>query len=374
MAIDRTLFPKLGFGMMRLPRLEGGAVDVEQTKRMVDAYLAAGMNYFDTAYMYCDGKSELAVKEALTSRYPRESFFLTDKLPSSEIHSKEDRDRILSEQLEKTGAGYFDIYLMHGVQDDNIEDYDTNYDCFNWAFEQKKAGKVRHVGCSFHGTPALLTRLLDKYPEIEVVQIQLNYRDWDSPTICSGELYRILEERGIPVLVMEPVKGGSLASLEEDVAAEMKAFHPDKSLASWALRFVGSLPGVMTILSGMSTEAQMADNIGTFKDFAPLSDEERTIIQNVVGKLNASPAIGCTACRYCTKGCPMQINIPEIFRVLSGERMAPGASRAEFYYKFLIEAGSGRASDCLRCGQCEHICPQHLPIIDLIAEAAEKFE
>lgn len=373
MAIDRTKFPKLGFGMMRLPAISEGVYDIEQVKNMVDSYINAGMNYFDTAYMYCGGQSECIAKEALVQRYPRDSFYLTSKLPCGEIKSYEDRDRVLNHQLEKTGAGYFDIYLMHGVQDNNVEEFER-FDCFNWGREQIAAGKIKHLGFSFHGTPECLEKVLDKYPFIEVVQIQLNYRDMEAPAINSRRIYEILAERNIPIIVMEPVKGGSLASTDAETEAAMNKVRPGASVASFALRFVASLPAVMITLSGMSNEEQMNDNIKTFKNFEPLTDEEQDIIAAAVEKLNSSPVIPCTACRYCTKGCPMQINIPEIIRAVNAQRIDPKQSRADGYFKMIIDGGSGRPSACVGCGQCERICPQHLSIIDAMKEAAEKFE
>ena len=278
MSVDVTKMPKLGFGMMRLPEKDG-ELDLEQICKMVDAYLASGMNYFDTAYMYCGGKSESIVKKALVERHPRESFTLTTKLPQWMMDEGiEGRDRIFNDQLARTGAGYFDYYLLHSVEDGANYDGYVKYDCFNWAKKKKEEGLIKHFGFSFHGTPELLDKILSEHPEVEIVQIQMNYADWDNPLIQSGRLYEVLRKYDMPFLVMEPVKGGSLASAGKEIEAEMKRVHPDASIASWALRFAASLPGVATVLSGMSNEEQMEDNIKTFRNFVPLNEEEKAVI------------------------------------------------------------------------------------------------
>ena len=372
MPIDLTKMPKLGFGLMRLPEKDG-AIDHEQVCKMVDEYISAGLNYFDTAYVYHGGNSEVEAGKAIVARYPRESFYLASKLPAWSIKSFEDRDRIFNEQLSRATVDYFDFYLLHSLEDGyNYETYEK-FDCFNWALEQKAAGRIRHFGFSFHGTPELLVKVLDKHPEVEFVQIQLNYADWDDPIIQSGALYEILSSRGIPIIVMEPVKGGTLANLRPELADKFKQAAPDASAASWALRFVASLPGVMTILSGMSNEEQMKDNIKTFGNFTPLSDGERAVIKEVTDIMHNVKLIGCTACRYCTDGCPMSINIPEIFKAVNALRLNDESWRAKNHYNRVTAAG-GKAKDCIGCGQCEGVCPQHLPIIELIAEASSKLD
>ena len=369
MSIDLKTMPKLGFGLMRLPEKDG-IIDHEQVCRMVDSYMKAGMNYFDTAYVYHGGKSEIAAREALVKRYPRESFMIATKLPAWEIKKAEDVERIFNEQLERAGVDYFDFYLLHSIEDGSNYDTYVKYDCFDWCMKRKAEGKIKHFGFSYHGSPELLEEIVDKHPEIEFVQIQLNYLDRTNPVVRSQRLYEILHARNIPIIVMEPVRGGMLANMAPEIEAKFKKRQPQKSVASWALRFVGSLPGVMTILSGMSNEEQMNDNIGTFTKFEPLVDDEFRIIDEVTEELLSMPQIGCTACKYCCDGCPMKISIPDVFRTINTLRRYPDDWRSKNFYSGLIQR-SGKASDCVGCGQCEGVCPQHLPIIKLMKEAAD---
>ena len=373
MSIDLSKMPKLGFGLMRLPEKDG-AIDLEQVCRMADAYLAAGLTYFDTAYVYHGGHSEEAVKEVLTKRHPRDSFTVATKLPAWCMKEAADRDRIFGEQLERTGLEYFDFYLLHSVEDGTNGDTYERLDCYNWAMEKKARGKIRHFGFSFHGSPEYLEKLLDAHPEVEFVQIQLNYADWENPVVRSGALYEILHRRGVPMVIMEPVKGGTLARLTPELEAKYRAIRPEASAASWALRFVGSLPDVMTILSGMSEEEQMRDNIETFTHFEPLSEEEKTLVDEVRTIMLNVPQIGCTACRYCTDGCPMNIAIPDVFRAVNTMDLFHETFRPRAFYGGLLSQGHGRASDCVACGQCESVCPQHLPIIELLKDASARLD
>ena len=373
MSIDISKMPKLGFGMMRLPQNENKEIDLPQVCRMVDTYMKAGFNYFDTAYMYCDGRSESVVKEAVVKRYPRESFWLTTKLPQWMMNGIEDRDRIFNDQLERTGAGYFDLYLLHSVEDGaNYEGY-VKYDCFQWAMKKKEEGKIRHFGFSFHGTPELLDQILTEHPEVEIVQIQLNYIDWNNPLIQSGKLYEVLRRHNVPMLIMEPVKGGTLAQAAPEIEKLMKDVRPESSMASWALRFAASLDGVATVLSGMSDEAQMEDNLNTFQNFEPLTEKEQEVIREVVRAMEKMPTIPCTSCRYCVDGCPQSIQIPDVFRALNTLRSFGETDRAHTYYEKLVK-NSGRAADCIACGQCESVCPQQLPIIRLMEEASKELD
>lgn len=370
---EREKMPRLGFGLMRLPETDG-QIDKETLAQMVDVYMAGGFNYFDTAYVYHGGNSERVIKEVLVERYPRDSFYLATKLPAWVMHGPENRDKIFDEQMERCGVDYFDFYLLHSVEDGSNYNTYEKYDCFRWAMEKKEIGQIRHFGFSYHGTPELLEQILDKHPEVEFVQIQLNYADWNNQVVQSGKLYEVLHRRNIPMIIMEPVKGGTLANLQPELAAILNEVRPGASAASWALRFVGSLNGVMTILSGMSTMEQMEDNLNTFRNFEPLSGREQEAVQAVVKKMQDMPLVQCTACRYCCDGCPMSIRIPDIFRALNTIRLYPKDGRPKMFYNNLIGDGSGKASDCVACRQCESVCPQHLPIVELLKEAADKLE
>ena len=373
MSLDVNRMPKLGFGLMRLPEKEG-KIDLEQVCRMVDAYLDAGLTYFDTAYVYHSGNSEKIVKEALVKRHPRDSFTLATKLPAWCLKEEADRDRIFNEQLERCGVDYFDFYLLHSIEEGaNGQTYDK-LNCFEWGVQKKAEGKIRHFGFSFHGSPEYLEELLNAHPEVEFVQIQLNYADWENPVVRSGRLYEILRQRNIPIIVMEPVKGGSLAKLMPELEARFKAIQPDKSIASWALRFVASLPGVMTVLSGMSSTEQMADNLATFTDFEPMTEAENTVVEEVRRVMMSVEQIGCTSCRYCTDGCPMSISIPDVFRAVNTMKLYGDEFRPKSFYKNLVSQGHGRAGDCIACGQCEGVCPQHLPIIELLKDASTRLD
>lgn len=372
MALDNM--PRLGFGLMRLPVLSDGRVDIPLLESMVDTYMGAGFNYFDTAYVYHGGESERAVKKVLAARYERTRFLLATKLPAWFVKREEDRDRIFSEQLERCGVSYFDFYLLHGVEDGPHYDTYERFHCFEWGERLRDEGRIRHFGFSFHGSPALLERVLDEHPNVDFVQIQINYADWNNPLVCSGALYEILRRRSVPIFVMEPVKGGLLASLPPGTAAPFLEARPTLSLASWALRFVLSLEGVTTVLSGMSNPDQISDNINTARDFKPLTEEERGVIKSVVKKMQDIPLVSCTSCRYCTGGCPVSINIPDIFRCINTTRLYPTDRRPGKFYHTLIERGSGKASMCIKCRQCEQVCPQHLPVTDLLKEAVRDFE
>ena len=364
--------PKLGFGLMRLPML-GDQVDLEQTKEMVDKFLAAGFTYFDTAYGYLDGKSEEAVRPVLVDRYPRDRFQLATKLPAwaGPQTAQEARD-MLATSLKRTGAGYFDFYLLHNLGDERTAAFDR-FGIWDYVLEQKAKGVLKHVGFSFHDTAEELDRLLALHPEMEFVQLQVNWADWDSPTVQSARCMEVARKHGKPVVIMEPVKGGSLAALPQQVSQVMTSADPNVSLASWALRFAASQPQVITVLSGMSNIAQMEDNIATMKHFIPLDDAQRQIIAQAQAALAAIPSVPCTGCQYCVKGCPMGVAIPGIFKALNNLLIFGNLEGAKGNYSWETRHG-GLASKCVACGQCEGVCPQHIPIIRRLQEAAEQLE
>jgi len=371
MSIDLRKMPKLGFGLMRLPEKDG-EIDIARVCKMVDIYMEKGFNYFDTAYMYHSGKSEVAAREAVVKRYPRDSFYIATKLPGWELKTYEDCDRIFNEQLERAGVSYFDFYMLHSVEEGNNYDNYVKFKCFEWAMEKKKSGQIKHFGFSFHGSPNLLEKILSEHPEVEFVQIQLNYADWNNPIVHSGKLYEILRKYNIPIIVMEPVKGGTLASTTPELEAVMKKQQPNRSIASWAFRFVGSLDGIMTILSGMSNEEQLYDNLETFLNFEPLTDKDRIVLDEVTKAMAKFPTIQCTSCKYCCDGCPVKISIPDVISALNSLYLYGEEARPKFFYNNLMDR-SGKAGSCIACGQCEAACPQHLPIINIMKEASEKF-
>ncbi len=373
------LMKKLGFGLMRLPLLDpnnDAAVDVEMVKRMVDQFMAQGFTYFDTAIMYNGGVSQRVARAALVDRYPREAFTLATKLHSAYFNSLEERDKVFNKQLEQTGAGYFDYYLIHGIEAGNYPKYEQ-FDCFNWLLEKKRQGLVRHAGFSFHDTPALLDSILTKYPELEFVQLQINYLDWESEWIQSRRVYEVAVKHNKPVVVMEPVKGGTLAKLPAEAKRLLEAANPAMSVPSWAIRFAASLDNVMMVLSGMSNEAQMADNLSYMRDFKPLTPDEMAMMEKVAEIINARIAIPCTGCSYCTEGCPQQIPIPRYFS-LYNEDMREDLAEKGWTINFTnyenLSAKFGKASDCVACGQCEGVCPQHLPIIERLKDVAAHYE
>ena len=359
--------PKLGFGLMRLPKLADGKIDIEQTKQMVDLFMDAGLTYFDTAYVYDNGESEKAAKAALVDRYPRESYTLCTKMcawmgASDEKSAKQQ----FYTSLERTGAGYFDYYLLHALQSKNYRKYDE-YHLWDFVKEQKAKGLIKHWGFSFHATPEILEELLTDHPDVDFVQLQLNYADWENPDVASRECWEIARSHGKSITVMEPIKGGKLADPAPEVRDIFKAADPNASCASWAVRYAASLDGIITVLSGMSNTEQMRDNISYMKNFKPLSDAEQGVIRRVQRVLSGDKSIPCTACHYCTDGCPMSIPIPEIFSVKNNRDSIPADYAA-------ATEGRGRASDCITCGQCESACPQQLHVMELLRDCAAQFE
>ena len=358
---------KLGFGLMRLPKNEDDSIDVEQVKDMVDAFMAACFTYFDTAWMYCDGKSEEAAYEALVSRHPRDSFTLTTKLPSYMLKKEEDREWLFREQLRRTGAGYFDYYWLHDVNAETVRNFNRLH-CWDFIREKKEQGLVRHIGFSYHDGPELLDRILNEHPEIEYVQLQLNYLDWESLGVQSHKCYDVATKHGKPVIVMEPVKGGTLAKVPENLEQMFKNREPDMSVPSWAIRFAASLDNVMVVLSGMSNMEQLLDNTGYMRDFKPLSEEEQKLMLTAAEIINGNITVPCTGCSYCTVNCPMNIAIPKYFSLynldLQESKEKTWTPQGGYYERLTMDYG--KASEAM--------CPQHLPIRSLLEDVAAHFE
>lgn len=362
---------KLGFGMMRLPiKLTG--IDIEQVKEMVDLFMAAGFTYFDTAYVYPG--SEAAAKKALVERFPRESFTLATKINAAIPGLTEKMVKNQFEtSLNRTGAGYFDYYLLHTLMDRNVRKYDK-YELWNFAEQKKAEGLVRNVGFSFHDGPELLDRLLTEHPEVDFVQLQINYADWENEKIASRRNYEVARAHGKQIVVMEPVKGGKLADPPKQVKKLMKDYVPDASFASWAIRFVASLDGILTVLSGMSNVEQMRDNLSFMQSFQPLNAEERAIIRKAQEIYRKSAAVPCTGCGYCKEGCPKSIAIPTVLETLNLHLVSGQTAQGKEAYDRMISGGFAPASACIGCKRCEGICPQHIGITEALKQAAALYE
>lgn len=358
-----------GFGCLRLP-MQDGEVDTAAFSRMVDAFLDAGFNYFDTARSYLDGKSETALKACLTSRHPRERYILTDKLTHGFFQTEADIRPLFESQLEACGVDYFDFYLMHAQNTQYFREFKACR-AYETAFALKEEGKIRHVGISFHDRAEVLEQILNEYPQIEVVQIQFNYADYEDAAVESRKCYEVCVRRGKPVFVMEPVKGGVLANLPAEGKAILDALDGG-SPASYAIRFAASFPGIRMVLSGMSNMEQLTDNLSFMRDFQPLNEAEMEAIGKVRDVFRSLNLIGCTACRYCVAGCPQNILIPELFGAMNAKR-AYNDWNSGWYYTVHTQ-DNGKASDCVQCGNCEQTCPQHLPIRSLLKQVAETFE
>ena len=363
---------KLGFGTMRLPVLnpeDAKSIDYDQVSQMVDLFLENGFTYFDTAYPYHGETSELAVRECLVKRYPRDAYVLADKMPILRIFKNSEYAYYFEDQLKKCGVDRFDYYLLHNVGRDR---YDRTVEAGGFEFlrrvkEEKMADRV---GFSFHDSPELLEEILEKYPFIDFVQLQINYLDWDSNVIASGRNYELCKKYGKPVVVMEPVKGGKLASLPEEAEAVLRRIDPKASIASYAIRFAASLDNVMMVLSGMSNLDQMKDNLSYMRDFRPLGDEEQAALREVTQILKASKEIPCTSCGYCMEVCPKNIHIPAYFGLYNQYQTV--GSMSNMYYERAVK-DHGKARDCIHCGLCEKNCPQHLPIRELLERFAELY-
>ena len=359
-----------GFGCMRFPMI-GEEIDEAQVSQMVDYFLDQGFNYFDTAHGYIGERSELAVKNCLTSRHPRESYILTNKLTAAYFEKEEDIRPFFESQLERCGVDYFDFYLMHAQ---GMGNYPKFKEChaYETALAFKEEGKIRHFGISFHDRAEVLEQILTEYPQIEVVQIQFNYADFDDPAVQAGKCYEICRKHGKQVIVMEPVRGGSLANLPDDAKAVFEELHGG-SPATYAIRYAAGFPGIMMVLSGMSSLEQMQDNLSFMKDFRPLDERELAAVKRVQEIFRSKHLIPCTSCRYCTDGCPQKISIPDLFAIMNTKQLYHDWN-ADYYYNVVHTAPGRKASDCLGCGACEQVCPQHLPIRELLGAVAKEFE
>ncbi len=362
---------KLGFGLMRLPRLEGEGdiIDVEQTKKMVDMFMEAGCTYFDTAWIYPG--SEDAMRQALVERYPRNSYTVATKNAAwAGCKTREEAIEQFETSLRRTGAGYFDYYLLHNLGQNRTKVFDE-FDLWRFAFDMKDQGKIRHVGFSFHSTAEELEAILTAHPEAEFVQLQINYADWENNDVQSRKVYEVARSHGKQVVIMEPVKGGLLADPPQSVKDLLKEAAPDASYASWAIRFAASLDGVLAVLSGMSNVEQIRDNLSYMKDFKPLSEEEQAVIKKAREAIEAIPIVPCTSCNYCAKVCPMNVGISGTFTCLNIIKLYGNVERALTEERFnVINPGKKRANECIKCGACEAACPQHINIRDELDEAA----
>ena len=361
---------KLGFGCMHLP-MTLAVVDKTEFNKMIDAFMEAGFNYFDTAHGYLAGMSEKAIKTCLVSRYDRESYFLTNKLSEGFFKKEEDIVPLFEKQLNACGVEYFDYYLMHALSAKSYQKYQDTH-AFDVCMKLKEEGRIKHLGISFHDVPEVLDKILSDHPEIEVVQLQFNYADYNNPGVESRGCYEVCEKHGKPVIVMEPVKGGSLVNLP-DAAKKVFDNLGGGSYASFAIRFAASFPNIMMVLSGMGSMEMMTDNVSYMKNFKPLDENEMEAIEKVRAILDNQNLIQCTGCRYCVDGCPKNIIIPEIFAIYNQKKQHAIDWNSSMYYKNLT-ANSGKAKDCIKCGKCEHICPQNLPIRDLLKKASRRLD
>ena len=362
---------KLGFGCMRLP-MNGGEVNYTEFNKMIDYYMEQGFNYFDTAHGYLGGKSEIAIRECLAKRYPRESFVLTNKLTQPYFRSQAEIKPFFEKQLQWCGVEYFDYYLMH-AQDRNTYEHFQRTNAYQECLKLKEEGKIKHLGISFHDTAEMLEQILSEHPEVEIVQIQFNYVDYLSSSVQSKKVYEVCRKFNKPILVMEPVKGGGLVNLPKEAKEMYDELNQNYSYASYAIRFAASFDGMYKVLSGMSNFEQLKDNVDYMKNFEPLNDKEMETVLKVGELLRNMGGIPCTACRYCTDGCPMKISIPDLFSCYN-TKVQFNDWNAGYYYNIHTQNGNGKASDCIKCGKCEKICPQHLEIRKLLTKVSEAFE
>lgn len=368
---------KLGFGCMRLPLLnkeDQTSFDTETLNKMVDTFIERGFTYFDTAYVYHNYKSEEAIREALVKRHKRDEFTLATKLLPRMLKEKDDQERIFNDQLKKCGVDFFDYYLVHNI---GVSSYKQacEFDTFGFVLNKKKEGQIRKIGMSFHDTPELLDEVLTTHPELDFVQLQINYIDWENPSIQSKRCYEVARKHNMPIVVMEPCKGGSLAVVPEEAEKLMKEYNPNASIPSWAIRFAASQEGVMMVLSGMSNLEQVIDNTSYMEDFKPLNEDECKIINKVTDIINKNTAVPCTTCRYCVEGCPKKIAIPDYFALYNSSKRATTTNfSSQFVYYLNLIENHGRAKDCINCKKCEQSCPQHIKITEHLKDVSELFD
>ena len=374
---ESKFFPEIhgnfGFGCMRLP-MKGGKVDYDAFSRMADAFIEAGFNYFDTAHGYIGGQSETAIRDCVVKRYDRDSFLLTNKLTDPYFRSQKDIRPFIEKQLALCGVDYFDFYLMHAQDKNNYQKF-KRCRAYETAYALKQEGLIRHFGISFHDKADVLDMILTEHPEVEIVQIQFNYVDYEDASVESRKVYEVCEKHGKPVIVMEPVKGGSLVNLPEDADKILRELNSGSN-AGIAIRFAASFPNMAMVLSGMSNMAQMEDNIGAMRDFKPLDEAEMAAVKKVCSIFRSLNLIPCTSCRYCIEEseCPKGIRIPDMFSSLNAHEAFHNWNTGYYYDNVLTGNGHAKASECIGCGKCERVCPQHLPIRELLKQVARTFE
>ena len=375
--IQNPFFPEIhgnfGFGCMRLP-MKDGKVNYDEFCRMADAFIASGLNYFDTAHGYIGGQSETAIRDCVAKRHARSEFLLTDKLTTPYFNKEEDIRPFFESQLRACGVEYFDFYLMHAQDRNNYQKY-KRCRAYETAVQLKAEGKLRHFGISFHDKAEVLDMILTEHPEIEIVQIQFNYVDYEDASVESRKVYEVCEKHGKPVIVMEPVKGGSLVNLPAEADRILRGLNGGSN-ASYALRFAASFPNMAMVLSGMSNMEQMEDNLSAMRDFVPLSEAEMEAVHQVCGIFRGLNLVPCTGCRYCVEEsqCPRGIRIPDMFSSLNAHEAFHNWNTGYYYNNVITGEGHGKASECIRCGKCEKVCPQHLPIRELLKKVAATFE
>lgn len=363
--------PKLGFGFMRLPMI-GEEIDIEQTKEMVDLFMSKGFSYFDSSWGYIGGKSEEAMKTAIVDRYPRESFQIATKCPAWIVKTEEEAKNMIWTSLKRIGAGYIDFYLLHNLGESRTKIFD-DFGMWDYVRELKEKGLVRHIGFSIHDKADALDKILTEHPEMEFVQFQLNYADWESCSIEARKCYEVALKHNKPIVIMEPLKGGALANPVDSVKKIFKDANPTMSVASWGIRYAASLDNIVTVLSGMSSIEQVRDNVSYMEHFKPLNEDERAVVEKARQAFSAIPCIPCTSCEYCVKGCPQKIHIPNVFAAYNRKMIYDDFYHAQLFYKFSVLSG-GKASDCIACGSCEGVCPQHINIIENLKTIAEELE